>query len=194
MDRDVGRLLALLSELKIDAKTVVFFTSDNGPHQEGGHKHEFFDSNGPLNGFKRSMHDGGIRVPMIARWPGRIAPGATTDLSSAFWDFLPTACEVAGIEPADKIDGISYLPTLLGQTDRQARHEYLYWASGEGQTSVGVRFGKWKLVQYRASRNRPAQWRLYDLEADLGEQKDIAPQHPEIVKRILALLERDGLL
>ena len=199
MDRDVGRLLALLKELKIDEKTLVFFTSDNGPHQEGGHKHEFFDSNGPLKGFKRSMHDGGIRVPMIARWPGRIAPGSLADLPSAFWDFLPTACEAAGVEDAalqatDRIDGISYLPTLLGQPDRQSRHEYLYWGSGEGRTSVGVRQGKWKLVRYRASGNQSAAWRLYDLERDLGEQKDIAPQHPDIVKSMLALLERDGLL
>jgi uncharacterized sulfatase len=194
MDRDVGRLQELLKELQIDDKTLVLFTSDNGPHQEGGHKHEFFDSNGPLTGFKRSMHDGGIRVPMIARWPGRIAPGSATDLPSAFWDFLPTACEAAGVEPPAKIDGISYLPTLLGQSDRQVRHEYLYWASGEGQTSVGVRQGKWKLVQYRASGKRPAQWRLYDLATDLGEQQDVSQQHADVVKRMLALLERDGLL
>lgn len=194
MDRDVGRLLALLKELQIDEKTLVFFTSDNGPHQEGGHKHEFFDSNGPLNGFKRSMHDGGIRVPMIARWPGHITPGSSTDLPSAFWDFLPTACEAAGVEPADKIDGISYLPTLLGDSDHQVRHEYLYWASGEGRTAVGIRREKWKLVKYRASGNQPAQWRLYDLDVDIGEQKDIAPQHPDVVKSMLALVEPDGLL
>ena len=97
MDTDVGRLLALLEELGIDEHTLVLFTSDNGPHQEGAHKHEYFDSNGPLKGFKRSMHEGGIRVPLIARWPGTIAADSVTDHPSAFWDFLPTACEIAGV-------------------------------------------------------------------------------------------------
>jgi uncharacterized sulfatase len=194
MDRDVGRPVDLLKELQIDGNTLLLFTSDNGPHQEGGHKHEFFDSNGPLNGYKRSMHDGGIRVPMIARWPTQIAAGAVTDLPSAFWDFLPTACEAAGIEPPAEIDGISYLPTLLGQSDRQSQHEYLYCASSEGQTSVGVRYGKWKLVRYHSKENQPDDWRLYDLGNDLGEQHDIANQRPDVVGKILGLLERDGLL
>ena len=189
MDRDVGRIFALLKELKIDNRTLVFFTSDNGPHQEGGHQHEFFNSNGPLKGYKRSMHEGGIRVPMLARWPGSIAPGSTTDLPSAFWDFLPTACEAAGIRPAQTIDGISYLPTLLGNHDRQARHKYLYWASSEGKTSVGIRSGEWKLVRYRS-----AEWRLYNLRHDLGEQHNVAEDHPEVVAELLEMLKNDGLL
>ena len=192
MDRDVGRLFALLKELGIDDETLVFFTSDNGPHQEGGHNHEFFDSNGPLKGYKRSMHEGGIRVPMIVRWPGRIAPGSTTDLPSAFWDFLPTACDVAGIEIPQKIDGISYLPTLLGQGDRQKEHEYLYWASQEGETSVGVRWGNWKLVKYRGSQDQPGGWRLYDLSSDIGEENDIA-DNLDFVETILAMLKHEGL-
>lgn len=203
MDADVGRLLELLKELKIDEKTLVVFTSDNGPHNEGGHDHEFFNSNGDLKGFKRSMHDGGFRVPMIARWPGKIAPGTVTDHPSGFYDFLPTACELAGIEPPKNIDGISYLPTLLGQHDRQKKHEYLYCASLEGATSVGVRYGKWKLVQYRAPKKRlPKQqnsagkpdWRLYDLTRDIGEQNNLADKHPDVVDAIIALLKRDGLL
>ena len=192
MDRDVGHLFALLKELGIDDETLVFFTSDNGPHQEGGHNHEFFDSNGPLKGYKRSMHEGGIRVPMIVRWPGRIAPGSTTDLPSAFWDFLPTACDVAGIEIPQKIDGISYLPTLLGQGDRQKEHEYLYWASQEGETSVGVRWGNWKLVKYRGSQDQPGGWRLYDLSRDIGEENDIA-DNLDFVETILAMLKHEGL-
>ena len=205
MDADVGRLLDLLKELQIDEKTLVLFTSDNGPHQEGGHQHEFFDSNGPLKGYKRSMHEGGIRVPMIARWPSKIAPATTTDLPSAFWDFLPTACEIAGVDAPDDRDGISYLPTLLGDAPRQARHEYLYWSSQEGETSVGVRHGHWKLVRYRKGgkrsksdaafdRNDPnPDWRLYDLTKDVGEETDLASDHPQVVEDILQLLARDGL-
>ncbi len=199
MDGDVGRLMALLKELDLDEKTIVLFTSDNGPHQEGGHQHEFFDSNGPLKGYKRSMHDGGIRVPLIARWPGKIAPASESDHPSAFWDFLPTACAIAGVEAPKQIDGISYLPTLLGKVEAQKKHEYLYWASQEGTTSVGVRWGKWKLVKYRGNkrRNEPDppsnDWRLYDLSADIGEENDLAKKHPDIVKQIRGLLGRDEL-
>ncbi len=201
MDRDVGRLFALLKELDLDEKTLVIFTSDNGPHQEGGHKHEYFNSNGPLKGYKRSMHEGGIRVPMIARWPGKVKPGTESDLPSAFWDFLPTACEIAGVKVPKKVDGISYLPTLLGKTDQQKHHEYLFWASQEGETSVGMRMNQWKLVKYRGKKSRksktptnPNDWRLYNLDDDLGEESDIAAKSPEIVSKMQAVLKRDGLL
>lgn len=198
MDADVGRLLKLLQELKLDERTLVIFTSDNGPHNEGGHNHEFFDSNGPLTGFKRSMHEGGIRVPMIARWPGRIDAGSVSNHPSAFPDFLPTACELAGVEPPEGIDGISYLPTLLGKAGSQKQHEYLYCASSEGATSIGVRYGKWKLVQYRSAKksakNQSPDWRLYDLATDIGETTDLSGQHPEIVKKIVDLLVRDELI
>lgn len=196
MDKDVGRLIELLKELKIDDRTLVIFTSDNGPHNEGNHSHEFFNSNGDLTGFKRSMHEGGIRVPMIARWPGHIAPGTASSHPSGFYDFLPTACELAGIDPPDEIDGISYLPSLLGNPD-QVAHEYLYCASLEGATSVGVRYGNWKLVKYRQRRkkeNRPAEWRLYDLSQDISEQHNVADQHPDVVDTIFGLLRRDSLL
>ncbi|MCA9140825.1 MAG: sulfatase-like hydrolase/transferase, partial [Planctomycetales bacterium] len=139
-------------------------------------------------------HEGGIRVPMIARWPGQIKSGSQSDLPSAFWDFLPTACEAAGVEPPDDIDGVSYLPTLLGEPEKQTRHEYLYWASQEGATSVGVRRGLWKLVRYRKNRDGAADWRLYNLRSDIGEKNDVSIEHPEQVKDIFALLRRDGLL
>jgi len=196
MDNDVGRLIKLLKELSIDDRTLVIFTSDNGPHNEGNHSHEFFNSNGDLTGFKRSMHEGGIRVPMIARWPRHISPGTVSNHPSGFYDFLPTACELAGIDPPDETDGISYLPTLLGKPDQPA-HEYLYCASLEGATSVGVRYGNWKLVKYRQRRkkeDRPAEWRLYDLSRDISEQHNIADKHPDVVDTIFGLLQRDGLL
>lgn len=198
MDGDVGRLLDLLQELDIDERTVVFFTSDNGPHQEGNHRVAFFDSNGPLKGFKRSMHEGGIRVPMIVRWPGKIAPGGVSDLPTASWDFLPTACELAGIEPPADIDGLSIVPTLLGRTDEQPKHDYLYWASSEGDTSVGVRMGDWKLVRYRRTNDGQTadggpEWRLYDLANDLGEEHDVADQNPDVVAMISDRIAGDGL-
>lgn len=193
MDAEVGRMYQLLRDLSIDDNTLVIFTSDNGPHHEGNHDHEFFDSNGPLTGFKRSMHDGGIRVPMIARWPGTIKAGSESDLPSAFWDFLPTACEAAGAEVPKDIDGISYLPTLLGNNDQQKRHDYLYWASQEGATSIGVRKGPWKLVRYRKNRDGAADWRLYDLRHDIGEKNDLSGKHPDQIAEILGLLSRDHL-
>ena len=120
MDRDTGRILDLLKKLNIDDRTIVIFTSDNGPHQEGGHKVDFFDSNGELQGYKRSLHDGGIRVPMIAWWPGKVAPGVS-DHPSAFWDWLPTACELAGADSPVGIDGISFAPTIMGETAKQKK-------------------------------------------------------------------------
>ncbi len=203
MDDDMGKLFKLLQDLKIDNDTLVIFTSDNGPHHEGGHKHDFFDSNGPLKGHKRSMHDGGIRVPFIARWPGKIEAATTSDLPSAFWDFLPTACEIAGTDAPKNIDGISYLPTLLGKSDQQKKHNYLYWSSREGTTSIGVRHQNWKLVKYRETKankkkrtktNGPDDWRLYDISKDPGEENDLYKEKPELVLKIKGLVERDKLL
>ena len=180
LDRDVGRMIQLLRELNIGRSTVVFFTSDNGPHQEGGHKLEYFDSNGPLRGYKRDLYEGGIRVPMIAWWPGTVEPGSISDHPSAFWDFLPTACELAGIEPPTDIDGISYLPTLLGKSQRP--HDHLYWQS---QVKVAVRKGNWKAV--RTGKGKPIE--LYDLKTDVGEQKDVAAQHSQVVSEMELLIE-----
>ncbi|MEL6108698.1 MAG: arylsulfatase [Planctomycetota bacterium] len=193
MDSDVGRLLKLLKELSVDDNTLVTFTSDNGPHREGNHDHEFFDSNGKLNGYKRSMHEGGIRVPMIARWPGKIAARSTSDLPSAFWDYFATVCELIGADAPGDIDGISYLPTLMGHADQQRRHRYLYWASQEGATSVGVRRGDWKLVRYRKDKPEGADWRLYRLSSDIGEAMDLSKQHPDRVQDMIKMIERDGL-
>jgi len=182
LDADVGRLLGKLKELGLDGKTLVFFTSDNGPHREGGANPNFNDSNGPLRGIKRDLYDGGIRVPMIARWPGKIRPGTQSDHISAFWDFLPTACELAGVQPPEDIDGISYLPTLLGEETRQKKHEYLYWEYGGTRA---VRMGKWKAVgQPTGSRLQ-----LFDLESDLGESQNIAADNPQVANRMRKIME-----
>jgi arylsulfatase A-like enzyme len=182
MDADIGRLLAKLDKLGIDEDTLVLFTSDNGPHREGGNNPDFNDSNGPLRGIKRDLYEGGIRVPLIARWPGRIAPGRETAHLSAFWDFLPTACELAGIPTPEKIDGISYLPTLLGEERRQRKHEYLYWEYGGKRA---VRMDMWKAVRLSPSRDIE----LYDLKEDLGETTDVAADHLQVVRRIKTIMQ-----
>jgi arylsulfatase A-like enzyme len=181
MDRDIGRLMALLKKLGIDDDTLVFFTSDNGPHREGGADPDFFDSNGPLRGIKRDLYEGGIRVPMIARWPKRIkagGAGAKSDQVWAHWDLLPTLAEVAGVKPPAGIDGVSMLNALLGQ--RQRNHEFLYWEFHERGFSQAVRMGDWKAV--RKSPDSPLE--LYNLKNDLGEHNDVAVKHPEVVKKI----------
>ena len=175
MDGDVGRLVTLLQELKIDRKTLLIFTSDNGPHSEGGHKHEYFDANGPLRGYKRDLYEGGIREPTIAWWPGTIASGSESDEPLGFWDFMPTACELAGIETPTNSDGISFVPTLKGT--EQPPHDYLYWRY---ESKEAVRMQNWKGV--RLGVGKPIE--LYDLNADIGETHDIAGEHPEIVARI----------
>ncbi|RMF42636.1 MAG: N-acetylgalactosamine-6-sulfatase [Planctomycetota bacterium] len=180
MDGDVGRLMALLKELGIDENTLVIFTSDNGPHHEGGHDHEFFDSNGPLRGYKRDLYEGGIRVPMIARWPGHIEPGTVTDQPLAHYDWLPTACELAGIQAPEGIDGISYVEQLHGR--EQAPHPYLFWSYGDKKA---VRRGQWKGVI--PGRGQPLE--LYDLAQDIGESRDLAAQSPEIAQELLTIIE-----
>lgn len=177
LDADVGRIVSLLAELGIENRTLILFTSDNGPHQEGGHLMEFFNSNGPLRGYKRDLYEGGIRVPLIACWPGTIKAGGVTAHPSAFWDFLPTACELADVDPPTDIDGISYVPTLLGKEQRQ--HDTLYW---QYLKKTALRQGRWKLV--RTDPGKP--WELYDLSVDVGEQRNLAASHPELVRELAA--------
>lgn len=181
MDGDVGRIVALLQELDIDRKTLVLFTSDNGPHHEGGHDHTYFDSNGPLRGYKRDLYEGGVRVPTIAWWPGVIAPGTCSDEPLAFWDFLPTACELAGVETKVQSDGISFVPTLQGKSENQQHHDTLYWGYGQKRA---VRMGNWKAV--RNKQDVPLE--LYDLSADVGEEHDVAKEHPDIVSKMEAAI------
>jgi arylsulfatase A-like enzyme len=185
LDSDVGALLAKLDALGLSRDTLVLFTSDNGPHREGGNDPEFHDSNGPLRGIKRDLYEGGIRVPLIARWPGRIAPGTVSRDVVAFWDYLPTLAELAGAPAPREIDGLSFAPILRGRTDAARRHEFLYWEFHEGQaTSQAVRMGDWKAV--RLAPNQPVQ--LYQLSKDPGEATNVAAAHPEIVARIEAHL------
>jgi len=192
LDKDVGLLLSKLSELNIDDRTLVIFTSDNGPHNEGGADYNFFDSNGPLKGMKRDLYEGGIRVPMIARWPEKINAGGQSDHISAFWDFLPTACDIAGIASPENIDGISFLPAMTG--GEQEEHDYLYWEFMEWNGRLGIRKGNWKAVKYDMSDNPDAPIQLYDLSTDIGEEKDIAVEHPDIVSEMANLMKTSRTL
>ncbi|MCZ2148771.1 MAG: arylsulfatase [Bryobacterales bacterium] len=181
MDTGIGRVLDTLKARGLDENTLVFFASDNGPHHEGNHDANFFHSSGVLRGTKRDLYEGGVRVPMIARWKGKITPGQTSAFPWAFWDFLPTAAEIAGLPAPAGIDGFSILPTLLGK--KQKPHDHFYWEFHEGGFQQAVRKGDWKLVRQRPRMN----FELFNLEHDLGETRDVAAENPAIVADLRAL-------
>jgi len=181
LDRDVGRIMALLRELGIDERTIVFFCSDNGGM--GSKEAKFFNSTGPFRGHKGLLYEGGLRIPMIARWPGRIEAGTLSGLPWMFADVLPTLAELAGAPVPANVDGVSVSPELLGRGSMD-RDRFLYWEFHSPRFKQAVRWGKWKAV--RQGTDQPLE--LYDLSADIGEQRDVAGQHPEIVARILDYL------
>jgi uncharacterized sulfatase len=185
MDRDIGRLFAKLADLGIDEHTVVMFSSDNGPHDEGGHMTDRFDPNGPLRGMKRDLYEGGIRVPFIVRWPGKTPAGSTSDHIGYFGDLMATAAEIAGTSPPDGLNSISFLPTITGRPVEQQQHEYLYWEFYERGGKQAVRHGRWKAVRMPMF---TGQTELYDLSTDVGEANNVASAHPEIVKRLEAMM------
>ena len=189
MDGDIGRLMAKLKALGLDNNTLVMFTSDNGPHKEGGGDPEFFNSSGPLQAYKRALYEGGIRVPMIARWPGRIKAGSISHHVSAFWDFLPTCCELVGVKAPEGIDGISMAATLLGRPGEQREHEYLYWEFHEQGKRQAVRMGDWKGIRQNVAKNPNGPIELYNLKNDIGEKNNIAVRHPEVVAKIEAYMK-----
>lgn len=184
LDDSIGHLMDYLKKLRIETNTVVFFSSDNGPHKEGGIDPKFFNSSGPLRGIKRDLYEGGIRVPMIAWGPGTIKPGTVSDQVFTFWDFLPTAADIAGVKPPENIDGISLLPTLLGQKQTN-QHAFLYWEFHEKGTKQAVRTGDWKAV--RLAPEKPLE--LYNLKTDVSESVDVAEKHPETIAKIETYLK-----
>lgn len=200
LDRDVGKVLTLLHDLDIDDNTIVFFTSDNGPVR---HISKRFNSNGIFRGHKTELYEGGIRVPLVVKWSQRITPGQTTDHLSAFQDFLPTACELAGVPIPDHIDGISYLPVLEGRLPKK-QHDYLYWEyfeynynwkeTVEGRPrnyldSQALRMGKWKGIRTGLYDDPYARIALFDLENDPSETSDVSVSHPEIIKQLKTVLD-----
>ena len=189
LDSQVGEIIEKVKSLGIADKTIIVFTSDNGPHEEGGADPEFFNSNGPFKGVKRDLYEGGIRVPMIVNWPGKIKPGTKTDHISAFWDVLPTFSNIAGVDFPNDIDGISFLPTLLGEIEHQKEHEYLYWEFHEKGGRQAVRKGKWKAVKYNVFDQPDEPLELYNLEEDSGEENDVATDNTEIVAEMKKIIE-----
>lgn len=182
LDTHVGDIIEKVKELGIEENTIIMFSSDNGPHLEGGADPDFFDSNGPLRGYKRDLYEGGIRVPFIAAWPGKIQAGSTTDHISAFYDIFPTLEDIAGLDKTPGLDGISFLPSLKGK-GRQSDHEYLYWEFHEGKGRVAVRMGDWKAVRYKVNEDPSSMLELYNLAEDIGEENNVAKDYPEIVKK-----------
>ena len=183
MDRDIGRLVDRLASRGLDRNTVVLFTSDNGPHMEGGADPAFFNSSGGLRGVKRDLYEGGIRVPMIVRWPGTVPAGRTSTHPWAHWDMLPTFVDLAGGKVPGDIDGMSMARALRGES--QPTHPYFYWEFHERGFQQAVRMGRWKAVRLKPG----APLELYDLEKDEREQQDVATAHADIVKKIAAYLE-----
>ncbi|MEP2775878.1 MAG: arylsulfatase [Luteolibacter sp.] len=187
MDRDIGTIKRRLEELGLAENTLIMFNSDNGAHGMSGSL-AFFQTSGDLRGKKRQVYDGGVRSPMIAYWPGKVPAGSVSDHISSFWDMLPTMAELTGEPVAGETDGISMLPTLLGNDDQQQEHKYLYWELYEGSPNQAVRMGKWKGVV--ADRRKGMKIELYDITADEGEKSDVAAEYPEVVSEIRkALIE-----
>lgn len=185
LDDQVGQILSQLQRLSIERQTLVLFASDNGPSAERLHRPAYFNSADGRRGTKRDLYEGGIRVPLLAQWKGTIAPGAVSGEVCAFWDFLPTAAELAGLPVPAATDGISLVPVLLGNPRKQ--HEYLYWDYGHGRErfSQAVRKGNWKAV--RNGSQNPIE--LYDLSVDRAETSNVASQHPQLLKEMAELME-----
>jgi arylsulfatase A len=188
LDHQVGEVMDKIAELGLSENTLLIFTSDNGPHLEGGADPDYFNSNGIYTGYKRDLYEGGIRVPTLAWWPGKIAPNTRTDHLSAFWDVYPTLAELTGQEAHDSVDGISFLPTLLGK-DGQQEHEYLYWEFHEKNGRQAIRKGDWKLVRYDVFSPEKTTTELYNIAIDPAEKENIAAEHMAMTEELLHLMK-----
>lgn len=194
MDRDIGKILKKIESLGLKDNTLVIFTSDNGPtfRRLGGSDSAFFKSAGPFKGLKGSLYEGGIRVPFIARWPGKIKPNTVSHHVSAFWDMFPTFCEVAGVQAPKGLDGISFLPALLGDPI-QIQHEYLYWEFPSYGGQQAIRMGQWKGIRQnlmpRGKKKPNLHIELYNLDKDPGEKNDVSAKYPKIVERMKKLMK-----
>ena len=187
LDEQVGEIVQKVEELGLSENTLIFFTSDNGPHMEGGADPEYFDSNGPLRGFKRDLYEGGIRVPLIVRWEGKVQPGGTSDHISAFWDVLPTIADIVQLPIPEGLDGLSFLPTLKGSPADQRTHAYLYWEFHERGGRLAIRKGDWKAVRYNVLKDPDGPIELYNLKDDIGETNNVAVEHPALIQEMEGL-------
>jgi arylsulfatase len=193
LDERIGELVRVLKEHGKYENTLIIFTSDNGPTYNGGTDSPWFDSGGPFRSgqgwAKGYLHEGGIRVPLIACWPGKIVPGSESDHLSAFWDLLPTLCDVSGAELPPKVDGISFLPELLDEGEQQ-KHPYLYWEFPEYGGQQAVRMGDWKAIR-KNIRQGNLELELYNLSVDIQEQQDVAGDHPDLVRQMEQIMKKE---
>lgn len=187
LDDQVGEIVKKVRDLGIADNTIIVFSSDNGPHQEAGADPEYFNSNGPFKGSKRDLYEEGVRVPMIVSWPNKVKPNTRTDHISAFWDVFPTLSEIVGMETPENLDGISFLPTLLGKGE-QKEHEYLYWEFHEKGGRQAVRKGNWKAVRYDVFKNPDAPIELYNLAEDIGEENNVSLLYPDLVTEMQKIM------
>ncbi|HRP55901.1 sulfatase-like hydrolase/transferase [Agriterribacter sp.] len=190
LDHYVGQVMEKLIELGIEKNTLIVFTSDNGPHREGGNDPAFFNSSGGFRGIKRDLYEGGIRTPMIAYWPAVIRKSKVSEFAGAFWDFMPTFAEIAGVPVPPYTDGISLLPEFSSE-GKQKEHEFLYWEFHEGGGRQAVRKGKWKGVRLNVMKDPGSAIQLYNLNSDPGETKDVAAENPAIIKRIKKIMQNE---
>jgi arylsulfatase A len=184
LDHYVGEIMQQVQEQGLSDNTLILFTSDNGPHREDGGDPDFFNSSGGLRGIKRDLYEGGIRVPFIAVWKGKIKAGSSTSFPATFWDLFPSFEELTGLPVTTGIDGLSFVPVLQGKGKPARQHDYLYWEFHEGGGSQAVRWGKWKGVRLNVNTITDPPLELYDLEQDPKERSNVAAQHPDIVKQI----------
>jgi len=187
LDDQVGEVIQKLKDLGLENNTLVIFSSDNGPHLEAGADPDYFNSNGIYRGYKRDLYEGGIRVPTIAWWPGTIEANTRSDHMSAFWDLYPTLAELTGAGVHDSIDGISFLPVLLGEKG-QMEHDYLYWEFHERNGRQALRKGDWKLVRYNVLTPESTTTELYNIAGDPTESTDLADVYPDIVEELSQLM------
>ena len=191
MDKQVGRIMVLLKELKLDQNTILMFSSDNGSTFDvGGVNAEYFNLTGGLRGRKQDLYEGGIRIPFIARWPGKIRPGSVTGHISAQFDLMATLSELTGAKALPN-DGISFLPTLLGNGRQQKQHEYLYFEFPEKSGQVAIRMGDWKGVKSNMKKNRNAPWEIYNLKTDFAEKHNVAAQYPQMAERFEEIMVKE---
>ncbi len=191
LDEQVGEIVNKVKELGLEKNTIIIFTSDNGPHLEGGADPDFFDSNGKYKGYKRNLYEGGIRVPMIAYCPERIKAGTETDHLSAFWDVMPTIAELTNCKKEFKTDGISFAPTLMGKNTEQKKHDFLYWEFHGAGGKVAVRKGKWKGIISNIRNKEKTKIELFDLDNDIEEKNNIAEQNPQILEELEAIRQKE---